>query len=78
MTAAAPTAPNAPYDEVVLPLLARERAVLPAGTAWFDAHTHIGHDDPDGMEADPEDVLAGLDRAGHDRALLFAMQEPSG
>ena len=78
MAAAAPLAPNAPYDEVVLPLLERERAVLPAGTAWFDAHTHIGHDDPDGMEADPEDVLAGLDRAGHDRALLFAMQEPSG
>ena len=45
---------------------------------WFDAHTHIGHNDPDGYEADPQDILAGLDAAGHQRALLFAMQEPGG
>ena len=72
------TAPNAPFDEVVLPFYEAARAELPAGTAWFDAHTHIGHDDPDGMEADPEEILAGLDRAGHCRALLFAMHEPAG
>ena len=71
-------APGAPYDELVRPLYDEARAALPAGTAWFDAHTHIGHDDPDGMEADPEDILAGLDRGGHGRALLFAMHEPGG
>ena len=53
-------------------------AALPAGTSWFDVHTHIGHDDPDGFEADPEDLLAGLDSAGQDGALVFPSQEPSG
>ncbi len=45
---------------------------------WFDAHTHMGHHDPDGVEADPEEVLAGLDAAGHRRALIFPMHEPGG
>ncbi len=71
-------APNAPFDEVALPFYEAARAKLPAGTEWFDAHTHIGHADPDGMEADPEEILAGLDRAGHRRALLFAWQVPYG
>jgi hypothetical protein len=38
----------------------------------------MGHDDPDGFAADPEDVVAGLDNAGHARALIFAAQEPDG
>jgi uncharacterized protein len=46
--------------------------------AWFDAHTHIGHNDPDGRTATPEEILEGLDDAGQQRALLFAMQEPDG
>lgn len=45
---------------------------------WFDAHTHIGHNDPDGLEAGPQDILDGLDAARQQRALLFAMQEPDG
>jgi hypothetical protein len=52
--------------------------MLPEGTLWFDAHTHMGHADPDGMEGDPEDIVAGLDHAGHHRALIFPMQEPDG
>ena len=48
------------------------------GGLWFDAHTHIGHHDPDGFEADPEELIAALDAAGQRRALLFAMQEPDG
>jgi predicted TIM-barrel fold metal-dependent hydrolase len=71
-------APHAPHDEVVRPLLDAAAAALPAGTTWFDAHTHIGHNDPDGFEADPEEILAGLDRAGQQRALLFPMHEPGG
>jgi uncharacterized protein len=70
--------PGAPFDEPVRPLYDAARAALPAGTLWFDAHTHMGHADPDGMEADPEEILAGLDAAGQHRALLFAMQEPEG
>jgi predicted TIM-barrel fold metal-dependent hydrolase len=69
---------HAPHDEVVRPLLDAERAALPAGTAWFDAHTHIGHNDPDGYEADPEQILDALDHAGQQRALLFPMHEPGG
>jgi uncharacterized protein len=70
--------PGSPDDEVLRPLYEAERAALPAGAAWVDAHTHIGHHDPDGFEADPEEILAALDRAGHERALLFAMHEPGG
>ncbi len=46
--------------------------------AWFDAHTHIGRNDPDGARAEPAELLDGLDAAGHERALLFAMHEPEG
>ena len=45
---------------------------------WFDAHTHIGQNDPDGRKATPDEILAGLDRARQHRALLFAMHEPGG
>lgn len=72
------TAPGAPFDEVLRPHHERALAFVPSGTAFFDAHTHMGHDDPDGMEADPEDIVAGLDHAGHARALIFAMHEPTG
>jgi hypothetical protein len=71
-------APGEPFDELLRPLHAAHVAALPSGTEWFDAHTHIGHDDPDGFEADPEDLLAGLDRAGQHRALVFPAQEPAG
>jgi uncharacterized protein len=45
---------------------------------WFDAHTHIGQNDPDGRKATPEEILGGLDQAGHRRSMLFAMHEPDG
>jgi uncharacterized protein len=44
----------------------------------FDAHTHIGRNDPDGYCAEPAEILAAMDAAGQSRALLFAMQEPGG
>lgn len=49
-----------------------------AGAPWFDAHTHIGANDPDGRKATPAEIIGGLDRAGHARALVFAMYEPDG
>lgn len=49
-----------------------------SGAPWFDAHTHIGQHDPDGRRATPQEILEGLDRAGHARALVFAMHEPDG
>jgi len=47
-------------------------------TEWFDAHTHIGQNDPDGRKATAEEIIGGLDQAGHQRALVFAMHEPDG
>jgi predicted TIM-barrel fold metal-dependent hydrolase len=46
--------------------------------AWFDAHTHIGNNDPDGRKATAEEIVAALDAARHQRALVFAMHEPDG
>jgi uncharacterized protein len=70
--------PGDPYDECLAPLY--ERALDRAGVPleFFDAHTHLGQNDPDGVKGTAEDVLGGLDRAGHRRALIFAMQEPEG
>lgn len=60
------------------PLLPAAPADAAGPDAWFDAHTHIGHNDPDGFTATVEDIIGGLDDAGHRRALLFAMHEPDG
>ena len=71
-------APGEPYDEAVRPLYEAARDALPVGAEFFDAHTHIGHNDPDGFTATPDEIVAGLDRAGHARALTFAFHEPEG
>jgi predicted TIM-barrel fold metal-dependent hydrolase len=65
------------FDPVLRPLLLSGREDL-GGVRWFDAHTHIGQNDPDGRRATPEEILEGLDEAGHEHALLFAMHEPDG
>ena len=70
--------PGDPHDETIRPLYEVARAALPDGLAWFDAHTHIGQNDPDGFKAVPGDIVAGLDRAGHARALTFPFHEPDG
>jgi predicted TIM-barrel fold metal-dependent hydrolase len=45
--------------------------------ALFDAHTHIGQNDPDTFRQTPEELLAALDRVDA-RALVFPMHEPDG
>src|SRR3954454_21270598 len=75
---AAMAVPGDPYDDVVVPLLASARAVLPADTRWTDAHTHTGFDDPDGITGSAQELLAGLDRAGVARAVVFTPAEPGG
>jgi predicted TIM-barrel fold metal-dependent hydrolase len=67
-----------PYDHVVDELRAEDLAWLGADAHWFDAHTHIGHNDPDGYEADPHELIEALDVAGQQRALVFPMHEPDG
>jgi uncharacterized protein len=65
------------FDRRLLPVFLDGRDVL-GDVEWFDAHTHIGQNDPDGRKATAEEILGGLDAAGHQRALLFAMHEPDG
>jgi predicted TIM-barrel fold metal-dependent hydrolase len=65
------------FDPRLEPLFMDGRDAV-AGVEWFDAHTHIGHNDPDGRKATAEEIIAGLDQAGHQRALVFPMHEPDG
>jgi len=44
----------------------------------FDAHTHIGQNDPDGMRQTLEELLEGLSLAGARGAFVFPMHEPEG
>jgi hypothetical protein len=48
-----------------------------AGLDLFDAHTHIGADDPDGMRQTAGELLNALGRA-RARAVVFPMHEPAG
>src|SRR5690349_15775255 len=43
----------------------------------YDAHTHVGQDDPDGVKQTPDELLAKLARVGA-RAVVFPMHEPAG
>jgi predicted TIM-barrel fold metal-dependent hydrolase len=65
------------FDPRLGPVYMDGREVL-GEAAWFDAHTHIGHNDPDGRSATAEEILGSLDAAAHQRALVFAMHEPEG
>jgi uncharacterized protein len=48
------------------------------GLELFDAHTHLGQNDPDGMKQRPEELLAGLELAQARGAFVFPMHEPAG
>jgi uncharacterized protein len=43
----------------------------------YDAHTHVGADDPDGVKQSPEELLHALELADA-RAVVFPMHEPAG
>jgi predicted TIM-barrel fold metal-dependent hydrolase len=43
----------------------------------YDAHTHIGHNDPDGFTQTPDELVEGLASAGA-RGVVFPMHEPDG
>lgn len=44
----------------------------------FDAHTHIGQNDPDGMHATPEEIIDTLASADAVGGFVFPMHEPGG
>ncbi|MEA2312360.1 MAG: uncharacterized protein QOE28_2328 [Solirubrobacteraceae bacterium] len=55
-----------------------ERLVADAGgLALYDAHTHVGANDPDGFRQTPEQLLDVLAKADA-RATVFPMHEPDG
>ncbi|MDX6664734.1 MAG: uncharacterized protein QOG68_940 [Solirubrobacteraceae bacterium] len=70
--------PGEPNDDCLVELHAQALARAGVALDFFDAHTHMGSNDPDGVTATAEEILAGLDRAGHRRALIFPAQEPTG
>jgi predicted TIM-barrel fold metal-dependent hydrolase len=59
-----------PWTELVLDLL--------PGVELFDAHTHLGQNDPDGMRQTVEELLTGLELAHARGAFVFPMHEPDG
>jgi predicted TIM-barrel fold metal-dependent hydrolase len=48
------------------------------GLELFDAHTHLGQNDPDGMKQTPQELLALLETAGARGAFVFPMHELDG
>lgn len=55
-----------------------DQAVGPVpGLAIFDAHTHVGQNDPDGFKATTAEILAALGLAGA-RGVVFPFHEPDG
>jgi predicted TIM-barrel fold metal-dependent hydrolase len=65
-----------PVDDVLRPWL--DRIVADAGPLeLWDAHTHIGRNDPDGFKQTPAELLDAL-AACDARAFVFPMHEPDG
>lgn len=62
---------------LLLPWLDALAAELGGPPELFDAHTHIGANDPDGYRQTPAELLAHLGAAGA-RAAVFPMHEPAG
>jgi uncharacterized protein len=63
-------------DEGILPWVERVRSEI-AGLEPFDAHTHIGFNDPDGYRCSGEELVGALERLDA-RAIVFPMHEPDG
>ena len=48
------------------------------GLELFDAHTHLGFNDPDGMKQSGEELVTALELAGARGAFAFPFHEPDG
>ena len=59
-----------PWSEVVLEQV--------PGLELFDAHTHLGQNDPDGMKQTGEELTAALQTAAARGAFVFPFHEPDG
>ena len=63
-------------EPVLRPWFDRLLEDLP-GVSLYDAHTHVGQNDPDGFKQTPDELLESLG-AIDARALVFPMHEPDG
>jgi predicted TIM-barrel fold metal-dependent hydrolase len=63
-------------DDLLGPWFDQTMRLLPTA-AIFDAHTHIGVNDPDTFKITAQELLAAL-AAGRSRAVVFPMHEPGG
>jgi uncharacterized protein len=63
-------------EPILRPWFERLAADVP-GLALFDAHTHVGANDPDGFRQTMDELLAALAPVSA-RALVFPMHEPDG
>ena len=63
-------------DELLVPWFTSLVEDLPS-VRLFDAHSHIGRNDPDGFACAPEELLDAL-AAADSRTVVFPMQEPDG
>lgn len=63
-------------DHLLMPWFDRLRKDV-GGLDLFDAHTHVGQNDPDGMKQTSRELFERLAVAGA-RALVFPMHEPDG
>jgi uncharacterized protein len=64
-------------NRLLAPWVAQMDELVP-GIELFDAHTHLGQNDPDGMSQTPEELLTVLDAARAVGAFTFPMHEPDG
>lgn len=65
------------YPALIRPWFEVIRDQVP-GLELFDAHTHLGQNDPDGMSQTPEQLVEMLRGADARGAFVFPMHEPDG
>ena len=65
-----------PIDRALAPWWDPIRELL-GDAVLYDAHTHIGHNDPDGYRQDVDELVEALEPVGA-RAVTFPMHEPDG
>ncbi len=64
-------------EPLISPWLETIRQQVP-GLELFDAHTHLGENDPDGMHQSPQELVSVLRDAGARGCFVFPMHEPDG